>query len=66
MTKHTWALMGKNRLIYSPIRLRMANQWALIPFGRLEHVIVDIDGVRKFSCFEVIEMLMIDVLILRY
>ena len=26
MTKQTWALMGKLRLIYSPIRLRMANQ----------------------------------------
>jgi hypothetical protein len=26
MTKQTWVLMGKPRLIYSPIRLRMANQ----------------------------------------
>ena len=26
MTKKTWELMGKPRLIYSPIRLRMANQ----------------------------------------
>jgi hypothetical protein len=26
MTKQTWALMGKPNLIYSPIRLRMANQ----------------------------------------
>jgi hypothetical protein len=26
MTKKTWALMGKPKLIYSPIRLRMANQ----------------------------------------
>jgi hypothetical protein len=26
MTKNTWALMGKPILIYSPIRLRMANQ----------------------------------------
>jgi hypothetical protein len=25
MTKHTWALMGKLKLIYSRIRLRMAN-----------------------------------------
>jgi hypothetical protein len=25
MTKQTWALMGKPKLIYSPIRLRMAN-----------------------------------------
>jgi hypothetical protein len=26
MKKKNWALMGKPRLIYSPIRLRMANQ----------------------------------------
>jgi hypothetical protein len=26
MTKKTWALMGKPKLIYSPIRLRMDNQ----------------------------------------
>jgi hypothetical protein len=33
MTKQTWALMGKLKLIYSPIRLRMANQQAVSPFG---------------------------------
>jgi hypothetical protein len=56
MTKQTWALMGKPKLIYSPIRLRMANQQAVSPFGRLEHVPVDIDGVRTFTDFEVIEI----------
>jgi hypothetical protein len=56
MTKQTWALMGKLKLIYSPIRLRMANQQVVIPFGRLEHVPVDIDGVRTFADFEVIEI----------
>jgi hypothetical protein len=33
MTKKTWALMGKPKLIYSNIRLRMANQQAFNPFG---------------------------------
>jgi hypothetical protein len=33
MTKKTWALMGKMKLIYSPIRLMMANQQAVSPFG---------------------------------
>jgi hypothetical protein len=46
MMKQTWALMGKPKLIYSPIRLRMANQQVVSPFGILEHVFVDIDGVR--------------------
>jgi hypothetical protein len=48
--------MGKPKLIYSPIRLRMANQQVVSPFGRLEHVPVDIDGVRTFVDFEVIEI----------
>jgi hypothetical protein len=56
MTKKTWALMGKPKLIYSPISLRMANQQVVSPFGRLEHVLVDIDGVRTFIDFEVIEI----------
>jgi hypothetical protein len=56
MTKQTWALMGKPKLIYSPIRLRMDNQQVVSPFGRLEHVIVDTDGLRMFADFEVIEI----------
>jgi hypothetical protein len=56
MMKKTWERMGKPRLIYSPIRLRMANQQAVSPFGRLEHVPVDVDGIREFAYFKVIEI----------
>jgi hypothetical protein len=56
MMKQTWALMGKPRLIYSPIRLRMANQQVMSPFGRLEHIPIDINGVRTFANFKVIEI----------
>jgi hypothetical protein len=56
MMKQTWALMGKPKLINSPIRLRMANQQAVSPFERLEHVLVDIDGVITFVDFKVIEI----------
>jgi hypothetical protein len=56
MTKKTWALMGKLKLIYSPMRLRIVNQQVVSPFGRLEHVPVDIDGVRTFSYFKVVEI----------
>jgi hypothetical protein len=48
--------MGKPKLIYSPIRIRMDNQQDIIPFGILEHVPVDIDRVRMFADFEVIEI----------
>jgi hypothetical protein len=56
MMKQTWALMGKPKLIYSPIRIRMANQQDVSPFGRLECFPVDIDEVRTFLDFEVIEI----------
>ena len=56
MTKQTWELMGKPTLIYSLVRIRMDNQQFVIPFGRLEHVPVDINGVRTFVDFEVIEI----------
>ena len=36
LTKQTWELMGKPKLRYSPIQLRL---------GRLSNVLVDIDGV---------------------
>jgi hypothetical protein len=48
--------MEKPKLIYSSIRLRMANQQTMSPFGRLEHVPMDIDGVITFVDFEVIEI----------
>jgi hypothetical protein len=56
MMKKTLALVGKPKLIYSPIRLRMANQQVVSPFGILEHVHVGIDEVRTFVDFEVIEI----------
>jgi hypothetical protein len=48
--------MGKPKLIYSPIKIRMANQQIVSPFGRLEHFPMDIDEVRTFVDFEVIEI----------
>jgi hypothetical protein len=56
MMKQTWAMMGKPKFIYSPIRLRMANQQAVSLSEVLEHVPVDIDGVKTFAYFEVIEI----------
>jgi hypothetical protein len=56
MMKQTWAMMGKPNLIYSPIRLRMTNHQVVSHFGRLEHVPEEIDGVRTFTDFEVIDI----------
>jgi hypothetical protein len=56
MMKQMWVIMGKPKLIYSPIMLCMDNQQVVSPFGWLEHVPLDIDEVRTFAAFEVIEI----------
>jgi hypothetical protein len=54
--KKTWEMMGKPKLIWSPIQLRLANQHQIVPIGRLTGVNVNIDGVHKIADFEVIEI----------
>jgi len=48
--------MGKSKLIWSPIQLRLANQHKIVPIGRLLGVNVNIDGVCNIVYFEVIEI----------
>ena len=57
LTKQTWELMGKPKLRYSPIQLRLANQQRVNPMGRLSNILVDIDGMRSLAYFEVIEII---------
>ena len=57
LTKQTWEQMGSPKLARSPIHLRLANQQRVLPLGRLPQVPVDIDGVRSFVDFEVIEII---------
>ena len=57
LTKQTWELMGKPKLRYSPIQLRLANPQRVSPMGRLSNVPVDIDGVRSLVDFKVIEII---------
>ena len=57
LTKQTWEQMGSPQLVRSPIHLRLANQQWVSPLGRLPQVPVDIDGVRTFADFEVIEII---------
>ena len=57
LTKKTWEHMGSPKLARSPIHLRLANQQRVSPLGRLPQVPVDIDGVRSFADFEVIEII---------
>ena len=45
LAKQTWELMGKPKLHYSPIQLKLENQQKVNPLGRLSNIPVDIDGV---------------------
>ena len=56
LTRQTWKIMGKPPLEWSPIQLRLANQEKVLPIGRLSQVQVDIQGLRTFVDFEVINI----------
>ena len=53
----TKKLMGKPKLRYSLIQLRLVNQQRVSPMRRLSNLLVDIDGVRSLGDFEVIEII---------
>ena len=57
LTMQTWELMGRSKLSYSPIQLKLTNHQKVCPLGRLSNVHVDIDGVRSLVDFEVIEII---------
>jgi hypothetical protein len=57
LPKKTWEALGKPRLTYSPIKLRMENQYCIFLIGRLKNVEIDVAGVNIVVVFEVIEMM---------
>jgi hypothetical protein len=57
LPKKTWELMGRPRLVWSPIQLRLANQYKIYPVGWVENVEVNIDGVKTKAYFEVIDIM---------
>ena len=56
LLKQTWERMGRPRLQWSPIQLRMVNHKKIIPMRCLYGVTVDIEGVSAVADFEVIEI----------
>jgi hypothetical protein len=57
LPKKTWEALGKPRLTYSKIQLRMENQYCIFPIGRLENVEIDVAGEKTVVEFEVIEIM---------
>ena len=56
LTRQTWESMGKSRLDWSPVQLRLANQEKVLRIGRLSQVPIDIKGHNTFFDFEVINI----------
>jgi hypothetical protein len=57
LPKKYWQFMGKPNLVWSPIQLRLANQYRIYPIDRLEQVEVKIEAVNTREYFEVIEIM---------
>ena len=57
LPRKTWEALGRPRLTYSPIQLRMVSHYCIVPIGRLEEVEVDIVGVKTYTDFEVIDIM---------
>ena len=48
--------MGKMRLVWSPVQLRLANRLKVFPIGRLTEVFVEV-GLWTYSYFDVIDII---------
>ena len=56
LTRQTWEIMNKPRLDWYPSQLRLANQSKVLPIGRLSQVHVEVEGLRTYVNFEVIDI----------
>ena len=56
LTRQTWESMNRSRLDWSPIQLRLSNQLKVLPIGRLFQVPLDVEGLRTYVEFEVINV----------
>jgi hypothetical protein len=51
LPKKTWEALGKPQLIYSPIQLRIANQYCIFLIRRLANVEIDVVEVKTITYF---------------
>lgn len=57
LPKQIWEHMGKPTLQWSPIQLWMENQQKILPMGRVQGIMVDIEGASTQMDFEVIKIM---------
>ena len=56
LIRKTCESINKTRLDWSPIQLRLANQLKVLPIGQLAQVPIEIEGLRTYAYFEVIDI----------
>ena len=49
--------MGKTTLGWSPVQLRLANQAKVQPIGHVSNLVIDIEGMKTYADFDVIEVI---------
>ena len=57
LKKLTWKNMGRPTLGWSPMQLRLANQAKVQPIEHISHLVVDVEGMKTYVDFDVIEVL---------
>ena len=56
LTKKTWEMMGKPQLVWSLVQLQLENQVKVSPIGRVPHLPVEVEGLKIYVEFDVIEI----------
>ena len=52
LTRNTWESMGKPRLDWSPIHLRLENQSKVLHIVRLTQVPIEVEGLRTYRIYK--------------
>jgi hypothetical protein len=53
----SWKLMGKPTLVWSPIQIKLANQYRIYPICWLQQLEENIEGMKTKADFEVIDIM---------
>ena len=56
LTKPNWQLMGNPILGWSPGKLRLSNHAKVQPIGRVSKPVVDVEGMKTYADFDLIEV----------
>ena len=56
LTRKTWESMNNPRLDQSHVQLRLENQSKVLPIGKLSQLPVEVEGLRKYVDFKVIDI----------